>query len=120
MTRQRGLIRVDERASTVVCDERRVKLTKQQMLILGILVRRKALVSYAEIRRTIDPDARLANATAQVATQIGNIRRLLSRADIPLSILTVYQRGYYLEPDVLLVSSKDPDRAGRGRRRDRS
>lgn len=121
VTPQRGVIRVDERESTVVCDERRVMLTRQQMLILSILVRRKGMVSYDEVRRTIDPNARLANAAAQVTTQIANIRRLLSRADIPLSILTVHGRGYYVEPDVELVSSKRPAgaRAGRGRRRNR-
>ena len=81
------------------------------------------MVSYDEVRRAIDPDARLANAAAQVTTQIANIRRLLSRADIPLSILTVYGRGYYLEPGVELMSSSKGQlagaRAGRGRRRNR-
>ena len=90
-----------------------VKLTTQQMLILGILARRKGVVTYEQLAQIIDPAALLANARRQVATQIWQIRRLLSNAGIPLSILAVEHQGYYLEPDVELASSKGPRQPNR-------
>lgn len=113
MPPQCGVISVDERASTVAYDEHRVKLSTQQMLILRILVQRKGVVTYEQFTQTIDPNARLANAPGQVATQISQIRRLLSDAGIPLWILTVQRRGYYLEPEVELASSKGPRHTNR-------
>jgi DNA-binding response OmpR family regulator len=119
MSRRRSVIRVNKRESVVLYRERRVALANQQILILTTLARRKGVVTHDQLTRTIDPDARLGNARAQVATQIMGIRRRLIRADIPLSILSVRGRGYYLEPAVQLMSTQDRigARVSRGQRR---